>query len=127
MRALVVLLAGAISLCAGDVTGKWKGAMIDKEGQETDFRVFLILKQEGSQLTGTAGNDEYDQVPIRNGSVQGETVQFEVATDDALYKVALRLENDDLIQGQGTVDRSGEQEKFRVAVKRVKERAGNAN
>ena len=126
MRFLVLLLAGAMALCAGDVSGKWKGTMLDNEGRErSDAPVFLILKQEGGQLTGTAGEDEYEQISIRNGSVVGDTVQFEVATDDALYKAVLKIEGDDLIKGGGTVERSGESAKFAVVVRRVKPAGGN--
>ena len=60
-RFLVGLLGCASALSAADASGKWVSAPL-----------YLILKQEGSKLTGTAGPSEKDQLlTFDNGAVDG--------------------------------------------------------
>ena len=61
-------LASAVLLTAADATGTWTGT-VTAEGR--DFPARLVLKQEGTALTGTAGADANDRHAIGKG-VAGE-------------------------------------------------------
>ena len=72
-----------------DLTGKWSGAF-RADGADHDVPQFLILKQEGNRLTGSAGPDQSEQYPIENGKVDGERVRFEVTTGEWKFTYDLK-------------------------------------
>lgn len=89
-RVICILLVSATSLGA-DVTGDWSGKTFSKdrlwpwevsytaEGASQPF--FVILKQHGDSVDGSAGPDQIRQYPVRNGKIQGNELRFEVAFD----------------------------------------------
>ena len=89
MRAklLFFLIACSAVLSAEDVSGRWSGALtLHGPNAATQTQsVYLILNQNDTLLTGSAGKDERSQTAIRNGRVTPDGVQFEVAA------VSLRL------------------------------------
>jgi hypothetical protein len=65
----------AIGTTAADVTGKWSGTYSGTlpDGTAGDSNpAFLILKQAGNTLTGTAGADEGEQWSLENPKIVGE-------------------------------------------------------
>ena len=70
--ALMTLLL-TVSAFAADATGKWKASM---EGPNGQMELTFNLKAEGGKLTGTMG-----ELPISDGKVDGDNVQFTVETD----------------------------------------------
>ena len=114
MKRLVILLVllAAVALAA-DFSGTWSGkADLNVNGEKQPATVYMSLKQEGSVITGTAGQSKYEQGPIRNGKVDGDTLTFEVQpSDDApVIKVVLKLDGEKLVgtakgsNGDTTVD-----------------------
>src|SRR4030095_8895863 len=68
---LALLLASAV-LAADELTGKWSGSFnITLDGQTKDDVVYMVLKRNGTELTGTAGPDVDKQWPIQKGKVEG--------------------------------------------------------
>ncbi|HXS97048.1 MAG TPA: TIGR03435 family protein [Candidatus Limnocylindrales bacterium] len=67
MKSWVLLLA-ALSLHASDLTGKWSGAPF-----------YLILKQDGNTVTGTAGPSQKEMYPIQDALLDGSHLTFKVA------------------------------------------------
>jgi len=118
MRKLVLtFFALALSALAADVTGNWTGTVV--ADPDNSRSVYFMFKQNGSQLTGTAGYTADEQVPIENGKIDGDTITFEVTTDDAMYKIKLVSDGEGL---KGTVDfKHGDDSRtLKLALTRVK-------
>src|SRR5207244_731255 len=95
-KLLCVLALTAISLFA-DVTGKWSGSFnMTRDGETKDDTAFLDLKQTGDKITGTAGPNAEKQMPIRAGSIEGNTIKFEVEPegDDPVIYISLVVDGD---------------------------------
>ncbi|MEO8595170.1 MAG: hypothetical protein ABI759_17755 [Candidatus Solibacter sp.] len=95
MLSLVLTIAAS----AADVTGTWSGNLkvSGPDGQVQEDSVHLVLKQDGTKLTGTAGPSAAEQMPIDKGAVNGNKVTFEVALGaDAAFKFAIALEGEQL-------------------------------
>src|SRR5438552_265085 len=69
-KAIAFLLVSTIAFAAPDVTGKWTGGF-------SGGSVYMILKQDGAKLSGSAGPDENRQVLVfDNGAVEGDRLRF---------------------------------------------------
>ena len=75
-------------------------------------RVYMVLAQSGSDVTGTIGPDEQQQSQITKGKVEDDRITFENQTEGPLMRFELRLENDH-IRGEG----KGELEGTRIRAK----------
>jgi hypothetical protein len=121
MKTLVCTLAIALfamTAMAADVTGKWSGSF-SPEGQNPS-NAFVILKQTGTTVTGSAGPDEGQQWPLTNGKIQGNKITGDVTSPDGIvYKLDLVLEND-RIKGDADATREGQTMKAKVDLGRVK-------
>ena len=53
----------------------------------------IILKQSGSELTGTAGDPSH-QFPIEKAEVNGNSIKFQVTAGPAVLSFNLRQEGD---------------------------------
>jgi uncharacterized protein (TIGR03435 family) len=81
-KILLGLLTGAVAIAATDVSGKWASAPI-----------YLILKQEGGRLSGSAGPSEKEQIlTFDNGIVEGDRVNFKVGT----FQFSLQVNGDEM-------------------------------
>jgi hypothetical protein len=78
MPSLVFVLT-AVALIAADATGTWTGTFVPT-GPEAG-PVHLILKQEGTNLTGTVDPREDDQREIQNGKALDGKLTFEVVVN----------------------------------------------
>ena len=109
MKFLRILLLAAfftLAAIAADVSGTWEGTfkISMPDGTTNNDGVHLILKQDGTKLTGTGGPSADRQLPISNGSVAGNAVRFEIATPDGgSFRFDVALQNDRL---QGDVSRT---------------------
>jgi len=121
MKTLVCTLAIALfamTAMAADVTGKWSGSFAP-EGQDPSG-AFVVLKQSGTTLTGSAGPDEGQQWPLKNGQIQGNKITGEVTSPDGLvFKLDLTIEGD-RIKGDVNATRDGQAMKAKVDLTRVK-------
>jgi hypothetical protein len=121
MRTLVCTLLFslfALTALAADATGKWSGTFAP-EG-DNPSGAFVVLKQTGTTLTGTAGPDESQQWPIKNGKITGNKITGEVASPEGMvFKLDLTLEGDK-IKGDVNATRDGQPMKATVDLTRQK-------
>lgn len=117
LHVLLVALT-SLTLAAADATGKWSGNLIISDGDGQPRPAYLVLKQEGVTLTGTAGPDASDQRPIQNGKADNGALTFELATDNAVMKFTL-TQDGDVISGDVTREREGQTQTAKLSVKRA--------
>jgi hypothetical protein len=82
---------------AADVTGTWSGPMEMKRGDETrDDSAYLMLTQNGGEITGSAGPNADKQMKITKGTITGDEIYLEVAPPepDRNAKMVIRLKLD---------------------------------
>ena len=79
-----------------------------------------MLKQDGTDLTGTAGPEEAQQFPITEGKVDGNKLSFKVQSDGPLFSWALVLENEHL-KGDVTASMQDQTLTAKLDATRVKE------
>lgn len=106
--ALSLMLMIAPSLFAAeDMTGTWSGSFnITMNGETREDSAYVVLKQNGSELTGTAGPNSGQQWQILKGKVEGNKVTFEVQTDQPLIKFELTL-IEGRLKGQANAELQG--------------------
>ncbi len=125
-RGVVGLLCGAmlagLPLFASDVTGTWKGKFLIRlpSGETREALACLILKQNGSEVSGSAGPSEERQLKISKGTIEGGRVLLEQNhANGRVLKFKLTLSGD-AIQGEMTYDdeRPGGRAVSRLELKR---------
>jgi hypothetical protein len=117
MKHILLLTFAAASLIAADATGRWTGTLIPPGGGE--HPALLVLKQDGVKLTGTAGPDASEQIPIENGKAENGSLTFQISKDSTIMKFTLKHEGDE-ITGDITREREGETQTAKLSVKREK-------
>ncbi len=122
LSCLFLILAIALTAAAADVTGKWSGTftVTGPDGSAGDANpAFLILKQSGSTMTGTAGPEEAEQFPIENPKLEGNKLSGTVKpSDGATYVVSLTV-NGDRMAGDLTITQGSQTVKGKIDLKRV--------
>ncbi len=121
-KAILAVVFCNLTLLAADVTGTWSGTVkVKRDGADQNESAYLILKQEGSTVTGSAGGRADDQRPLENGKIQGDQITFEVPADNGTYKVSLKLQEDgETLTGEVRRERDGNVLIAQVEVKRNK-------
>ncbi len=113
-KLLLALTLTAMSLAAADATGRWIGTLNLQGSDDGQSRpAYLVLKQEGTKLTGTAGPDAGEQHEIEEGKAEDGRLTFQAKS----MKFDLKLVGDE-ITGEITREREGEVQKAKLAVKR---------
>jgi hypothetical protein len=107
-RMVFISLIAAYLLSAADFGGRWDGPTDMKNGNGEQVVFHLLLRQEGTKVSGgvwTEDHDENNPRPIQNGVLEGTKLHFEVPQKaDALvtFDLALNPETlDDTIRFQG--------------------------
>jgi hypothetical protein len=93
MRTLLLALLFFHGLPVGDLSGNWNGSF-RVDGGDYDVPQLLLLKEDGTRLTGTGGPDATERYPISRGQVNGDRVTFELTTGD--WKFFYDLKNSGL-------------------------------
>jgi hypothetical protein len=125
MRTLLcfLLLAAFAGVAVADVnvTGKWTGNFktigTDADGQ--DSTAVFLLKQNGSEVTGSVGPNEGDQHQITKGKIDGDKITLECADGNVVIKLDLVLA-EDRITGDVNAAGEGRTLKGKIDVKREK-------
>jgi hypothetical protein len=114
---MVLLIASAV--LAADLTGKWSGSILfnNPDGGTREGSAFMDLKQNGSELTGTAGPSADEQSPIQKGKVEGDKITFEVQTNGPLMKFELALV-DGHLKGEAKAEFDGQVRKATLDLQR---------
>ena len=112
----ISMLVSAIAIMGADLSGIWVGTLSPPGGSQENF--LLMLTQDGTTVTGTAGANESDRHPLEKGTVQGDRLTFEVRNPNGTLFFDLKANGDEI---NGTLTfKSGEQilGTARVSVKR---------
>jgi hypothetical protein len=75
---VAVLLVFAGLAFGADVDGKWTGTVSTPNG---DFPVNFTFKAEGANLNGSMLGQENNQIPIKEGKIDGNNISFTVSLD----------------------------------------------
>jgi hypothetical protein len=105
-----------------DLTGKWSGSfkITAPNGETNDTTAFLVLKQSGSDITGTAGPSEDEQYPITKGKIDGDKITMELDHEGHMVKLDLVLVADRITGDASMSAEDGGTVKAKVDVGRVK-------
>ena len=75
---LFVFLSTSLLLCAADVSGAWSGQWeVSPDGGPGPH--YMILKQDGSSVKGTAGPQADQQMAFQNGRLENDKLTFEIS------------------------------------------------
>ena len=122
MRALLLLLSSAL-IWAADVTGSWTGPIeTTRNGETRSSTALLILKQDGSTVTGTIGPSEGTRTDITKGSIDGNNVTLEalVIGPELRVTISLKLGGDKLTGEMKVVSPDGQQMTGKMNLDRAK-------
>ena len=124
MKILLCLAAiAAIALSAPadvNVSGKWSGTFSVTGSDGNSEPAFLLLKQEGTTVTGSAGPNESQQHPIKKGSVAGNKLTLEIEPrENQTIKLELVIDGDQM-KGEINMARDGETRSGKLEVARAK-------
>lgn len=116
-KILTLFALAACTLAGADATGKWSGnlSMQAPDGAAQTRPAYLVLKQEGAKLTGTAGPSADEQYDIQDGKAEDGRLTFTVAQNGMNF--SLKLDGDE-ITGEITRERNGETQRAKLEVKR---------
>jgi len=119
-----ILLAGVLALVAAadtNVTGRWSGSfdITAPDGQTKESTALLVLKQNGSDISGTVGPNEDEQHAITKGKIEGDKILLEAADNGTAITFTLALTGD-RIAGDVSVVGEGRTMKAKLDVKRAK-------
>jgi hypothetical protein len=82
---LFLLAVMAFALTADvNVTGRWEGTFsaIGPDGGTKDSGALLLLKQNGTEITGTIGPDENERYTIQKGRIEGSKITLELQDNE---------------------------------------------
>jgi hypothetical protein len=118
---LLVALFALTAAADVNVTGTWTGTFsaTGPDGQTHDSGALLILKQNGNEITGTAGPDENQRFNIQKGTIEGNKITLDVDGGEHVYHVVLTLDEDRL-QGTFTAQADAGEVTAKMDLKRAK-------
>ena len=118
---IVVAALAGIAIADTNVTGKWSGSfnVMDENGGTKESTAVLMLKQSGSEITGTVGPDEGEQHAITKGKIDGDKITLESADGNVSIKLDLALAGD-RITGNVSAVGEGRSMKGKIDVTRAK-------
>jgi hypothetical protein len=118
----LLLLGLALSAAAADVTGNWSGSfnMTGPGGESKESEALLVLKQNGSEITGSVGPNENERHTIAKGKIEGDKITLETSGDNGpVIKFVLVLEGEH-IKGDATAEHDGQTLKAKLDLTRGK-------
>jgi hypothetical protein len=118
--AVAVALAG-VAMADVDVTGKWSGSFnaTGPNGETKEATALLVLKQTGTDITGTVGPNEDEQFPVRKGKIEGDKITLEADHDGQTIKLDLKFASG-RITGEVQMSRDGQSMTAKIDVGRAK-------
>ena len=117
---MLAALAG-VAMADVDVTGKWSGTFnaTNPDGESKESTALLVLKQSGTEITGTVGPNADEQFAIQKGKIEGNKITLEADHDGSTMTFNLVLAAD-RITGEAQMSRDGETGKAKIDVSRAK-------
>lgn len=74
---------------AQDITGNWKGTVMDQ------FEINYTFKVEGEKLTGSSKGPDGSDTPISNGVIKGEDISFSLDIMGNPTKITGKIKGND--------------------------------
>ncbi len=113
---LTIALTG-VAFADTNVTGKWSGSFnsTGPNGETKETGAVLMLKQNGTAITGTVGPTEDDQFPIQKGKIEGDKITLEADHDGHTMTFNLVLASG-RIMGEAQMSRDGQTMKAKIDV-----------
>ena len=118
MRVFLLLAAGTLAALAADISGKYTGTLEvpTQDGGTNRLSGVIELKQDGSEITGSAGPNESERHPLRNIRLAGDKLTFELAMPNGrIMSFDVTADGTSL---QGTVRRSPDEPPGRLSMTR---------
>jgi hypothetical protein len=107
LLAVMLMFTVGLSATADDLTGTWVGGFtIVVDGQTENETAHMVLKQKGTELTGTAGPNADQQWPILKAKAAGAKAEFDVQSDGPLVHFSVRIEKGRL-KGEASAEHEG--------------------
>jgi hypothetical protein len=121
LKAVLLSMVLALAASAADVSGTWSGTLkiAGPDGQMQDDTIHLVLKQDGGKLTGTAGPNAGEQLPIEKGAVVGNKITMEVPVPNGAFQFDVAIDGDHL-KGDVTLSAGGQTMKAKMDAMRAK-------
>jgi hypothetical protein len=118
---LVLAALAGVALADVDVTGKWSGSFnaTNQNGETKESTAVLVLKQTGTDITGTVGPNEDEQFPIQKGKIEGDKLTLEADDKGRTMTFNLVL-TAGRITGEAQMSRDGQTMKAKIDVSRAK-------
>ena len=117
---LVLAALAGLAMADTNVTGNWSGSfnITNPNGESKDATAFLMLKQNGADITGTVGPNEDEQFPIQKGKIEGDKITLVAEHDGHTIQLNLVMAADRIT---GEADMSGDEGKMtaKLDLKRV--------
>jgi hypothetical protein len=96
------LLLSAVLAITANVTGSWTGTVdVGNGGGNPTIPMSLILKQDGNELTGTAG-DESHRFSIEKAKIDGDSIKFNLTLGPTALSFDLHQQGD-LLKGTAKI------------------------
>ena len=87
MKTLIcLLLLTSLGLTAGDLTGKWRGKLVvtTSDGDTRSDELYMDLKLDGTEVTGTVGVNPDHQFAIQYGKLDAGKFTFKALMQDPI-------------------------------------------
>jgi len=126
MKALLSIIALAIfALTASadtNATGIWSGSfnITGPDGQVHEDTAYFVLKQTGSEITGSVGPNEDQQFPIQKGKIEGNKILIEADHEGHPIKLSLVIAENRITGEASMNNEDGQEMKAKLDVKRSK-------
>ena len=115
--------AFAVQAPPAPITGTWTGFLTNGADPNDRNAALMVLKQAGTELTGTGGPNENEQWTIQKGKVttnkEGTTVTFALETDNLSMQFEMKLV-DGKLKGTVSAQRGTEKRAGTVEMERAK-------
>lgn len=117
----VLFMAAFVAFADVNVAGKWTGTFATNggDGSPHDETAVLNLKQNGNDITGTAGPNDDQQFPVTAGKIDNGKIHLEIQTDGPTIKFDLVLEGEHL-KGDAHAEKDGQSRTAKLDVTRAK-------
>ena len=118
---VLAALAASIAIADTNITGKWTGSFksIGPDGDARESTAVIMLKQNGSEITGTVGPTDNDQQMAVKGKIEGDKITLTSEDEGRAITFVLVLAAD-RITGDMNMVHSGQTAKAKLDVTRVK-------
>lgn len=101
-KTFISLFLGAVLAITANVTGSWTGTVdVGNGGGNPTIPMSLILKQDGNELSGTAG-DKSHRFPIEKAAIDGDSIKFNITTGPTVLSFDL-LQHGDVMKGTAKI------------------------